>query len=351
MNNLDLSVLIPVYNTENYFKKCIESVISAINKANINAEIIVVDDGSKGNIKEIIVEYTEKYSSLIKFFSQENKGRGATRNRCISEAKGKYVHFVDSDDYIEENIYKKVFNNILKNNDDIDMIIFDIKNIDLINYKNEFIIETKNNSYNDNKWGCLDMMISPSCWNKIIKKELIENIKFPENINYEDLAVIPCVILNSKNIFYLNEVGYNYVQNLNSIMNQEFNSNTLNIITALEYVFDKIDILSLTNREKEKAKYILYTRRFYEELLEKISLNNKSKEFIIKFCKNINKLENEMYENFYFQKLLKSQSMIKRLSNRLLHNSIKNNRYNLIEIILKKYIYYRFFAIRYVSIV
>ena len=241
-----------------------------------------------------------------------------------------------------------MFSKILDEKSDI--VICDFENIDYDNPKENFRLEAKNVNIKDNKWGCFDVLIMPSCCNKIIKKELFSGISFPEHINYEDLATIPLLLLKAKHISYINEMLYKYVQNKNSVMHEKFNLNQLNLIDALDIIFDRIDGLSEPIDVKEKAQYMLFTRRYYENLLENI-MNCENKEILIeKFCDKIKILQKKMYKNYYFKKQISSQGFIKKIGNRLLYKAIQNNNYKLLEHYLKKSIYYKFFAIRYTSI-
>ena len=103
--NILLSVIIPVYNTEKYLKKCIESVIVALKKIDIKSEIIVINDGSKDNSEEIILGFLDKYNNLIRYYKKENAGVADTKNVGIKYSKGRYLSFIDSDDYIDENFF------------------------------------------------------------------------------------------------------------------------------------------------------------------------------------------------------------------------------------------------------
>lgn len=349
MNDIDLSVIIPVYNTEKYFNKCINSVLSAVEKLNKKTEIIVINDGSKGNIKELIKEYLEKYPNIIIFVSQDNKGRGATRNKGIELSRGKYINFIDSDDYIDENMYLKMFERIRKDNSDI--VLCDFENIDFNNPEKNGIIEAKSKVINDTKWGVFNELVVPSCCNKIIKKELFEGLSFPEDINYEDLATIPVLILKANKISYIDEMLYKYVQNGDSVMHEEFGITQLNLINALEIVCSRINELSnLSTDEKEKAIYMISTRRYYEKILEKIILADNKEILAKEFLSKIKFLENMLYNNRYFRKQISIQGLKKEVGNKLLHKTIQRNSFALLKKLLNKKIYYNFIAIRYTNV-
>lgn len=345
MKDIELSVIIPVYNTEQYFCKCIESVIKAVNKTNIKSEIIVINDGSTGNVNELIKEYLQEYEDLICYIQQKNRGRGATRNIGISKAKGKYINFVDSDDYIDEDMYVKMFEKVHEEQSDI--VICDYENID---YNNPEKIGVRNKDISDIKWAFFDELILPACWNKLIKKKLFSDLLFPEDINYEDLATIPIIVLKSQKISYVSDALYKYVQNENSVMNEEFDINQLNLINALDIVCSRIEKMNLPEEDCKKAQYMIYTRRFYEELLEKITLSNKKKYLIKEFCDRIRLLDEKFWKNEYFLKLISSQGTKRKKANELLHKAIQKGNYKLVSLYLTKRLYYRYFAIRYMSI-
>lgn len=348
MEDIELSVIIPVYNTEQYFCKCIESVIKSVKKINVKSEIIVINDGSTGNINELIKKYLQECGDLIYYIQQSNRGRGTTRNLGISRARGKYISFVDSDDFIAEDMYIKMFEKI--NKEQSDMVICDFENIDYNYSEKNGRIEAKNKDIEDNKWGCFDELVLPSCCNKLIKKELFNNLLFPEDINYEDLATIPVVVLKAEKISYIPKALYKYVQNENSVMHEEFDINQLNLINALEIIYERIEKLELPEEDCKKAQYMIYTRRLYEEILEKIVLSNKKKYLIKEFCDKIKLLDQKFWKNKYFIMLISSQGKKRKKANELLHKAIQNTNYKLLSLYLTKRLYYKYFAIRYMSI-
>lgn len=343
MSNIYLSVIIPVYNTEKYLKKCLDSVVNATKNVEKKIEIIVINDGSKGNCDEIVENYKEVENFI--YISQENKGRGATRNVGLEASHGDYVTFVDSDDYIDSNMYKDMLKDIEK----YDICVCDIESMDEMGGK-LLLIPGKNPNIEDTYLGVFDVMMMPSCVNKIFKKSLFTNVSFPSNINYEDLATIPEVMLKAQNIKYIPNVYYYYVQNTESIMNQKYGVEKLNIIKALEIVFSKIDKLNIEEEKKEMAKYSLFTRRYYEEILERIMLSKDNKEELIDAFVDISNIViKEMQNNKFWNKDMKTQSIFKRYFNAKLFRYILDR--NTIEInkLLQNKKYYRRIAIIYSS--
>lgn len=349
MNDIYLSIIVPVYNTEKYLNRCIDSIIQAIKLVKDKVEIIIINDGSKGNADEIIESYVKNFPDTIVYIKQENKGRGATRNVGISKARGKYISFIDSDDYIDDNMYLDMLSKL--KSEDADIAICDFQNIIENNPENSGRIEAKNLNIEDNRFGCFDVLILPSCCNKIISKELFNNVKFPEHINYEDLAIIPSIVLKAKKIVYLPNMYYKYYQNSDSIMNKEYDTENLNLIDALEISLKNIDNLNLSKEDLKKAEYMLCTRRFYEELLEKIMFSNNKKELVKGFCDRIQNIEKRLINNKYFIKEISTQGVLKKVGNKLLHKAIRSKDYNKLNMYLKTKIYYRFFAIRYTNVI
>ena len=113
---MKVSIIVPVYNTELYLRECLDSLLNQTIK---NYEVIVIDDGSTDNSLKIIKEYHEKYPKIIKYKSIKNGGVSNARNVGISMAKGEYVGFVDSDDYIDKDMYLKLYNKATLEKSDI----------------------------------------------------------------------------------------------------------------------------------------------------------------------------------------------------------------------------------------
>ena len=111
-----VSIVVPVYNVENYLAKCLDSLVNQTLK---DIEVIVVNDGSPDNSQKIIDKYVKKYPKLVKSFIKENGGQGSARNFGLEYAKGEYIAYVDSDDYVETNMFEEMYNIASKENSDI----------------------------------------------------------------------------------------------------------------------------------------------------------------------------------------------------------------------------------------
>ena len=181
-NKIEISIIVPIYNTEKYLKKCIDSLINQTMK---NIEIILINDGSTDNSEKIIKEYKDK---RIKYFKNKNQGIGKTRNFGIKKSTGKYLMFIDSDDYISYNCCEMFYNNIINTNADMVVSNFykdnqgTIEEIKLDDFSPSSIKENKD----------LLLIINPGPCNKLFRKSIItnNNILFDEEHKYEDMPFV-----------------------------------------------------------------------------------------------------------------------------------------------------------------
>lgn len=206
------SIIIPVYNTEKYIDKCLNSVF---NQSYKDYEVIVVNDGSSDRS----VEIAQTYKCTI--INQKNKGVSAARNNGVKKAKGDYIIFIDSDDYIEKDLLKEI-NKSLKNNPDLVRFqIQDVKDNKVINKYNEkpFTGYCGERAFSEIvKYHYVDSMC---CYAIKRKYFLKERFIFTEGMVHEDFEIIPLVIIKSCIVNSIDYIGYNYVQRPNSIMSSD----------------------------------------------------------------------------------------------------------------------------------
>lgn len=217
-----VSIVVPIYKVENVLDRCIQSII---NQSYKNIEIILVDDGSPDNCPKMCDKY-KTTDKRIKVIHKENGGLSSARNVGIKKSKGKYICFVDSDDYIEKDYIKKMYYTIKKTNLD-------------------FVVCNYNRVYNKKIQKCkvdkfkTDNFITPAAWNKMYKKSLFDEISFPEGLYYEDLGTFPKLYCLGSNYKIVDDYLYNYVQNDNSIMHQK-NDKIFDVYKILNDNYDYI---------------------------------------------------------------------------------------------------------------
>lgn len=242
-----ISVIVPVYKVEKYIRKCIDSIINQTYK---NLEIILVDDGSPDNCPQICDEYAQK-DSRIKVIHQENMGVSVARNNGLDIATGKYIGFVDSDDYIESTMFEDLLDALVNN--DAQMSIC---NFNVITDKEKYIRNKYPNTKTYNKKEILrelilDKNIQSYPWNKLYTKTLFEKIKFPAGKNYEDIGTTFYLIEQCEKIQLIGKAEYNYINRSDSIV---FNVKEKTVVDYLdiimkryEYIYQKYEDLRNCN--------------------------------------------------------------------------------------------------------
>lgn len=201
-----VSIIVPVYNTEKYLSKCIDSLINQTEK---DIEILILNDGSTDGSESIIKSYDDKRITYIK---KENTGIGSTRNLGIKKAKGEYLMFIDSDDYIKNNCVEELYNYALKTNSEL--VISDFyKDLDG-KFEIIKIPDFKSSNLNDNPKIINCVNLGPC--NKIYKKSLLKNISFEENLKYEDAPFVIKALKNANKVSKLNKPLSYYVIHGNS---------------------------------------------------------------------------------------------------------------------------------------
>ena len=284
---MKISVIVPVYNVEKYIKKCLDSLV---NQTLDGVEIIVVNDGSPDNSQKIIDEYTKKYKN-VKSYIKENGGLSDARNYGIKKATGKYISFVDSDDYIRNDMLEIMYNYAIK--EDLDVVVCD--SINVYDNGSEILIKS-NNNYSDND--VRNYIISPpmAC-TRLFKKTIFDKIQFKKNIYYEDLEMTPKVVNITDKIGFVSEGLYYYVQRDGSIMKQNvFNKKLLNIFDVLKSNKDLLE-----DKFPEEIEYMYITHLLRTASLRFLNYDN-GKEYIYKIHNIMKEYFPKWKNNVYYKK-------------------------------------------------
>lgn len=231
--NDKISIIIPIYNVEKYIHRCVDSVLA---QTYHNTEIILVDDGSLDRCGKICDEYA-KIDKRIKVVHKENGGLSDARNAGIEVATGDYIGFVDSDDYISEDMYEKLYSALINNNADMSICSF--------KYVGEDITAKFDNDNSPIKNGVLsgssilfEKMNEQKfwywvvAWNKLYKRELFSDIRFPVGKINEDEFIIHHILLKCDNVACVSDMLYYYVQREGSIMNIKYSVKNLDLAEA-----------------------------------------------------------------------------------------------------------------------
>lgn len=284
---MKVSVIVPVYNVEKYIKKCLNSLV---NQTLDEVEIVVVNDGSPDNSQKIIDEYTKKYKN-IKSYVKENGGLSDARNYGIKRATGKYISFVDSDDYIRKDMLEKMYNYAIQKN--FDVVVCD--SINVYSDGTEILIKS-NNNYSDDD--VKNYIISPpmAC-TRLFKKSIFDKIEFKKNIYYEDLEMTPKVVNLTKKIGFVSDGLYYYVQRDGSIMKQNvFNDKLLNIFDVLKSNKDLLE-----NEFPQEIEYMYITHLLRTASLRFLDYDN-GKEYVYKIHNIMKEYFPKWKNNEYYKK-------------------------------------------------
>lgn len=236
MNDL-ISIIVPVYKVEKYLNRCVDSIINQTYK---NLEIILVDDGSPDNCPKICDEYAKK-DNRIKVIHKENGGLSDARNYGLEIFKGKYVTFIDSDDYVEYNYVEILYNTLKKYNVKLsiadNLIKYDSGKIINISSYDEYIV-TEKEELELMLWGKRDL--DNGAWTKLYERSLFEGVRYPVGRLYEDTATTYKIFSQCDRIAINSVPIYNYMKRKDSITQCPFNEKKLQIISAVEEMVDYV---------------------------------------------------------------------------------------------------------------
>ena len=225
-------MIVPVYNVEKYLKKCLNSLV---NQTLPEIEILVINDGSTDRSQEIIDEFQIKFPLKIKSFSKENGGLSDARNFGLEHAKGEFIGFVDSDDEVSLTMFEEMYHLAKKN--DAEMVICNLQKVDehgkvirklpqIPNMPEKIVLKENFSVFSD---------LSYFACNKIFKAELFAQKRFKKGVHFEDIQLIPQLLLNCKVIAQTQNYHYQYLERSQSI-SKTHTEKGLDILRAVEDV-------------------------------------------------------------------------------------------------------------------
>lgn len=285
-----VSVIIPVYNIEDYISKCLDSVIRQTYR---NIEIIVINDGSNDGSLNICNMYSST-DNRIKLINVPNGGVSSARNIGIKDSNGDYIMFVDGDDFIAETMIEDLVKIIVSTNVDIvecnyitfyekeELKVNDLRySVDLFSAEEAFLDLVLNRRF------------KPVVWNKIYKKNLMNNMEFRVDKRNEDEFWLPNIFANCNKIAKLNKELYYYVQHLDSFMGEQYNIKRLD---CLEAFYERIFIARTSFNNLEGiviGQLIKATIYHYQKIVSSSQIVEKRKEKV-RALSYINKLDDSM---------------------------------------------------------
>lgn len=301
-----VSVIVPVYNVENYIRKCLESLVEQTLE---EIEIIIVNDGTKDNSMSIIKEFADKYPQKIVILEKENGGLSDARNYAIPHAKGEYIAFLDSDDYIEKNMYQDMYE--IAKKEKSDMVECD--------FYWEYPHKTKTDigQIYQGKKQMLEK-IRVVAWNKLIKRKILQEtkIRFPVGYHYEDVEFTYQLIPYLEKVSFLKKPCIHYIQREGSISNSQ-NERTKEIFDILENVINFYKQKGIYEEYQEQLEYIYVRILFCSSFLRMVKIQDRKirNELLKQTWENVK----QKFPNWKKNEILRKNKSVKKLYMRTLN--------------------------------
>ena len=284
MKKPKISVIVPVYNAEKFLNQCIDSIVNQELK---EIEIICVNDGSTDDSLNILKEYQKKYNN-IKVIEQKNSGVIAARVNGLKTATGEYVAWVDSDDFIEKNMYQRMYN------------LAHLNNLDIVICNYNFY---PNNRTNKQKWfkkykGKIDYTFiqqNTVLWNKIVKKTLIDKLKVVELFDNIGESTYALLLINANKVETIDECLYNY-----RVGHSSLSSNFMKIqwfITVVQHQIAKLEYVKKHEYDSKWIELFTYTYLYYSCILMVVGAFNGRKDIYEKYKEII--MNNNLFSKRY----------------------------------------------------
>lgn len=250
MKEIKLSIIAAVYNLEKYLPRCLDSLV---NQTLQEIEIICVDDGSTDSAPQIIDDYAKKYPEKIKAYHKSNGGEFTTRNYGLERAKGEYVTFVDTDDWVEKNWAEKLYNTAKENNADLAVCGFERIDIDTGKVVSKNMTNFGNTIKQINNKDDFVIFINPAPWNKIYKLEKVKDLRFLNFRGFNDMIFLTSSFTKVKKIAFIPDVLYHYYLRYDS---QIHSVNEKDVENFKKYLIE-LKELYIKENKYEEMKYIL----------------------------------------------------------------------------------------------
>lgn len=290
---IKVSIIVPVYNAEGYIEKCLDSLIAQTLK---EIEIIAIDDGSTDNTSKLLMKYKDR----IKIIHQKNKGVASARNRGLKEAKGEYIAFVDSDDWVNEDMLKKLYQKAKSQNFDCVMCNFSYVDDEKIW---DGTIMPSNDIIDLSAKKKFLITMFPVIWNKIYKREKIVKFKFKDGVWAEDVEYLYRILTNIDNIGVINDKLYYYYQRLKS-ESRLYDERIYSYIHNFNGIIDFYKKNNLYKEYKLELEYC-YVRYIYATFVKRATYFENKKDYkkaVDTAIKNVKEAFPKYRKNKYFYK-------------------------------------------------
>lgn len=318
-----VSVVVPVYNVEDYVEKCLRSILG---QAFTDIEVLAVDDGTKDSSGEIC-ERIAAEDSRLRVIHQENQGLGGARNTGIEAAAGEWLLLVDSDDWLEPGILERALSAGEKHG--ADMVMFAFQTVDeqgrvLQKFVEDVPLDTPLSPQEHGEV----LFTAPCAWNKLYRAELFQKtgVRYPPRVWYEDVRTTPKLMAASRCLVFLGDVGYNYLQRAGSIMSNMNVARNREILEAFDDVLGYFKEKGLFPRYEEELCYLTLYHAYLTASVRVARIDRKSP-LLGEFRGYIERAFPAYRQSKYLHRLTKNQ--------RLLWGLLEKGQYWLIALLFK----------------
>lgn len=289
-----VSIIVPIYNVEKYLERCIESLI---HQTFTDIEILLIDDGSQDKSGEICQEYA-KQDNRVKYFWQENAGQSMARNNGVTLMTGKYVVFVDSDDYLPLDAVAVLYHKIEQEN--AGMVIgnferfYDGTKQNLLQrhyrFQRNYMEEDETVTFFEKPSMLVDLYPAP--WGKIFRKDIIvaAEMKFPLNIWYEDFYFFSVYLPAMGKIAYVNHTVYKYAVREGSVMTSK-GERLFELLTIFDWILEFYEAQGLAEKYRNELEFLLIQHvligMFYRILRAKKMPKLKNFKRVVKYARRV----------------------------------------------------------------
>ena len=238
---MKVSIIVPVYNVKDYLKKCLDSLVQQTLE---EIEIFLVDDGSTDGSADILREYSLNYPDKIIVITKENGGQATARNVALKRVQGEYVGFVDSDDWVDKNMYEEMYSLAKKEQSDIVIC-------DMIDHYADYDVYHHSSQFEDK------FSVTPSACNKLFKRELIIGEEFPSGLWYEDFEFTTKQLMKTERISVIHKGFYHCHCRSVSTMNNNNSEKNLNMLAVLDHLREYVKEKGWEEKYRNTMEYLV----------------------------------------------------------------------------------------------
>lgn len=299
-----VSIVVPIYKVEQYLERCVHSIC---NQTYRELEIILVDDGSPDQCGKMCEEYA-KQDDRIQVVHKENGGLSDARNEGVKYATGKYILFVDSDDYIAKDLVEKTVE--VAETQNCDIVLFDYY------YVEDGMTEVRSTNISEGKVFSLKddhelLMAPPSAWSKLFNRKfyLEAECPFPKGLYFEDLATTPILLMKAKRVYYIKKPFYYYIIRGNSIMTgKNYEKSCSDKFEVLNHILEAYEASGNYELYKSEIEYLMFTNAYFEPS-KVLALAGEDGEYLERYRSYIYEKIPDIHKNKYVKQMGKKDKI------------------------------------------